>query len=101
MGRALFTLLQTVEETDGQMALQVVSAGKQGQALVCGIMEQVCSPENLRSAHGQVKQNKTYNLNRHTDLKNFFDAVNHDRLMYRLSTRTGDKPLLKLIRKSL
>jgi retron-type reverse transcriptase len=34
-----------------------------------------------------------------TDLKNFFDAVNHDRLMYRLSTRTGDKPLLKLIRK--
>jgi len=31
------------------------------------------------------------------DLKNFFDVVNYDRLMYRLSTRIGDKSLLKLI----
>jgi len=35
------------------------------------------------------------------DLKTFFDVVNHDRLMHRLSTRIGDKPLLKLIRKYL
>ena len=35
------------------------------------------------------------------DLKTFFDVVNHDRLMYRLSTRIGDKLLLKLIRKYL
>jgi group II intron reverse transcriptase/maturase len=35
------------------------------------------------------------------DLKNFFDVVNHDRLMYRLSTKIGDKCLLKLIRKYL
>jgi group II intron reverse transcriptase/maturase len=35
------------------------------------------------------------------DLKNFFDVVNHDRLMYRLSTRIGDKTLLRLIRKYL
>ncbi len=35
------------------------------------------------------------------DLKNFFDVVNHDRLMHRLSTRIGDKRLLKLIRKYL
>ena len=28
------------------------------------------------------------------DLKTFFDVVNHDRLMYRLSTTIGDKTLL-------
>jgi group II intron reverse transcriptase/maturase len=35
------------------------------------------------------------------DLRNFFDVVNHDRLMYQLSTKIGDKSLLKLIRKYL
>jgi group II intron reverse transcriptase/maturase len=35
------------------------------------------------------------------DLKTFFDVVNHDRLMYRLSTTIGDKTLLGLIRKYL
>lgn len=35
------------------------------------------------------------------DLKTFFDLVNHDRLMYRLSMRIGDKLLLHLIRKYL
>jgi RNA-directed DNA polymerase len=35
------------------------------------------------------------------DLKTFFDLVNHDRLMYELSTKIGDKILLKLIRKYL
>ena len=35
------------------------------------------------------------------DLKNFFDVVNHNRLMSRLSERIGDKVLLKLIRKYL
>lgn len=35
------------------------------------------------------------------DMKNFFDEVNHDRLMYRLSRRIGDKVLLQLIRKYL
>jgi retron-type reverse transcriptase len=35
------------------------------------------------------------------DLKTFFDVVNHDRLMYRLSLTIGDKTLLKLIRKYL
>ena len=35
------------------------------------------------------------------DMKSFFDEVNHDRLMYRLSTRIGDKTLLRLIRKYL
>ncbi len=35
------------------------------------------------------------------DMKSFFDEVNHDRLMYELSTKIGDKILLKLIRKYL
>jgi len=33
------------------------------------------------------------------DMKSFFDEVNHDRLMYRLSLLIQDKQLLKLIRK--
>jgi retron-type reverse transcriptase len=32
------------------------------------------------------------------DLANFFDRVNHDRLMYLLSKKVGDKRTLKLIR---
>jgi len=32
------------------------------------------------------------------DLENFFDKVNHDRLMYRISQKIMDKTLLKLIR---
>ncbi len=35
------------------------------------------------------------------DLKNFFDVVNHDRLMHRLSETIGDKVLLKVIRRYL
>ena len=35
------------------------------------------------------------------DMKSFFDEVNHDRLMHELSTKIGDKTLLRLIRKYL
>ena len=35
------------------------------------------------------------------DLENFFDKVNHDRLMSKLSERIEDQSLLKLIRKYL
>lgn len=35
------------------------------------------------------------------DLKNFFDVVNHNRLMHRLAETIGDKTLLKLIRRYL
>jgi len=59
-----------------------------------------------RSAHQALQKASWYVSSGRTvvvdiDLKNFFDAVNHDRLMYRLSTKTGDKTLLKLIRKYL
>jgi RNA-directed DNA polymerase len=36
-----------------------------------------------------------------TDLETFFDTVNHNRLMHRISETIGDKTLLKLIRKYL
>jgi RNA-directed DNA polymerase len=35
------------------------------------------------------------------DLENFFDTINHDRLMQRLSKGVGDKRLLRLIRRYL
>jgi group II intron reverse transcriptase/maturase len=35
------------------------------------------------------------------DMKSFFDEVNHDRLMYQMSTKIADKTLLRLIRKYL
>jgi len=197
---------EDVNGTAGSKDLQVVTAGEQGRALMCNLMETVCRPNNIRTAYKQVKQNKGscgvdgmeveefvgwYRANGSTllsalksgtytpspvrlveipkpsggmrklgiptvidrviqqalhqvlspiyesefsassygfrpnrsaldalrkaseyvregrttvvdiDLQTFFDVVNHDRLMYRLSTKTGDKPLLKLIRKYL
>jgi group II intron reverse transcriptase/maturase len=55
--------------------------------------------EALRKASEYVRTGRTTVVD--IDLKTFFDVVNHDRLMYRLSTRIGDKFLLKLIRKYL
>lgn len=53
----------------------------------------------LKAASGYVQDGRRVAVD--IDLKNFFDEVNHDRLMSRLSTRISDKPLLKLIRKCL
>lgn len=59
-----------------------------------------------RSAHQALKKGSEYVVQGRyfvvdMDLKTFFDVVNHDRLMYRLSTTIGDKTLLGLIRKYL
>lgn len=59
-----------------------------------------------RSAHQALRKGSEYvESGRKTvvdiDLKTFFDVVNHDRLMYRLSQTIGDKTLLGLIRKYL
>ncbi len=59
-----------------------------------------------RSAHQALKKASEYveSGNRivvDLDLKNFFDVVNHNRLMHRLTETIGDKTLLKLIRKYL
>jgi len=59
-----------------------------------------------RNAHQALQQASEYVQTGRTtvvdmDLKSFFDEVNHDRLMYRLSTKIGDKVLLRLIRKYL
>lgn len=53
----------------------------------------------LRKASEYVESG--YNVVIDLDLKNFFDVVNHNRLMHRLTQTIGDKPLLRLIRKYL
>jgi len=59
-----------------------------------------------RSAHDAVKQAERY-INEgngyvvEIDLEKFFDTVNHDYLMQRISRRIGDKEVLKLIRRYL
>ena len=59
-----------------------------------------------RSAHQGLRQAGEYVSmgKRHVvdiDLAKFFDEVNHDRLLWRLSTRIGDRRLLKLIHRFL
>jgi group II intron reverse transcriptase/maturase len=59
-----------------------------------------------RSAHQALKRASEYVESGNKvvvdlDLKNFFDVVNHNRLMHRLTETIGDKTLLKLIRKYL
>jgi group II intron reverse transcriptase/maturase len=53
----------------------------------------------LSKASGYVEDGRTIVVD--MDLKTFFDVVNHDRLMYRLSETISDKALLKLIRRYL
>ena len=59
-----------------------------------------------KSAHDAIKQAQAYINEGYTtvvdiDLENFFDRVNHDKLMYLLSRRILDKRLLRLIRRYL
>ncbi len=59
-----------------------------------------------RNAHQALKKAQEYVGEGRTtvvdiDLEKFFDRVNHDRLMYRLSQKIKDKVLLGLIRKIL
>jgi len=59
-----------------------------------------------RNAHQAVKKSSEYikggkGIVVDIDLEKFFDRVNHDRLMYRLSQKIGDKVLLRLIRRYL
>jgi group II intron reverse transcriptase/maturase len=53
----------------------------------------------LQQASGYVKSGRGIVVD--MDLQSFFDEVNHDRLMYQLSTKIADKTLLRLIRKYL
>lgn len=59
-----------------------------------------------RSAHQALQQASKYVAEGRTivvdmDMASFFDEVNHDKLMYKLSQSIGDKTLLRLIRKYL
>ncbi len=53
----------------------------------------------VRKAEQYVNQGKIYVIE--LDLENFFDKVNHDRLMSRIAMKITDKRLLKLIRRYL
>ncbi len=58
-----------------------------------------------KSAHDAIKQAQVYINEGYTtvvdiDLENFFDRVNHDKLMYLLSRRILDKRLLRLIQEN-
>lgn len=53
----------------------------------------------LRKAGKYVAEGKDWVID--IDLAKFFDEVNHDRLLWQLSTRIGDKRVLKLIGKFL
>ena len=53
----------------------------------------------LQKASGYVSEGYKYVID--LDLEKFFDKVNHDRLMWTLGTRIGDKRVLKLIGKIL
>lgn len=64
-----------------------------------GFREQRNAYQALKKASGYVEEGRKKVVD--IDLKTFFDLVNHDRLMYELSTKIGDKILLKLIRKYL
>lgn len=59
-----------------------------------------------RNAHQALKKSSEYikagkGIVVDIDLEKFFDRVNHDRLMHRLSQTIGDKVLLRLIRRYL
>jgi len=59
-----------------------------------------------RGAHQALKQATQYIMEGKTsivdiDLEKFFDKVNHDRLMWLLGTRIGDKKVLRLINQFL
>jgi group II intron reverse transcriptase/maturase len=56
-----------------------------------------------RGAHDALKQGGIYVKEGRTtvvdmDMKSFFDEVNHDKLMYKLSRKIGGKTLLRMIR---
>ena len=68
--------------------------------------ESSCGFRPRRSAHDGIKQIKRYIGQGYTvavdmDLSKFFDTVNHDVLMHRVSRRIEDKRVLKLIGKYL
>jgi group II intron reverse transcriptase/maturase len=61
-----------------------------------GFRPQRGAHSGLKEAAGHVADGKTWVVD--IDLEKFFDKINHDRLMQRLSKGIGDKRLLRLIK---
>lgn len=64
-----------------------------------GFRPQRNAHQALHKAGEYVSEGKRWIID--IDLAKFFDEVNHDRLLWQLSTRIGDKKVLKLIGKFL
>lgn len=57
------------------------------------------APEAVRAARGHIREGYTWVVD--IDLEKFFDRVNHDKLVERLSRKIADKRVLRLIRRYL
>jgi RNA-directed DNA polymerase len=64
-----------------------------------GFREKRNAHQALKKAQEYVSEGRTMVVD--IDIEKFFDRVNHDRLMYKLSLKIKDKVLLQLIRKFL
>ncbi len=58
-----------------------------------------CAHDAIRRARGFIQEGKRWVVD--VDLEKFFDRVNHDILMERLTRRIGDRRVLRLIRRYL
>ena len=86
--------------------IQQAIAQVMGPIFDSGFSESSCGFRPGRSAHDGIRQIKQYirqgyKIAVDMDLSKFFDTVNHDVLMHRVSRRIEDKRVLKLIGKYL
>ena len=96
-GKRLLGIPTVVDRVVQQALHQVLSVGYEGV-----FSESSYGFRPKRSAHGALHQAGEYvrggkNWVVDLDIAKFFDEVNHDRLMWLLSRRIGDKRVLKLI----
>ena len=109
--------LVSIPKPNGGTRMLGIPTVKDGiiQQAIAQVLSQIYDPmfsehsygfRTKRNAHQALKKASEYveegrNKVVDIDLKTFFDLVNHDRLMYELSTKIGDKILLSVIRKYL
>lgn len=90
--------IPTVQDRLIQQALQqVLSAALDGEMSEhsYGFRPRRSAHDAVTAARGYVAQGKSWVVD--IDLKNFFDQVNHDRLLHRLGGKLEDERIVKLI----